>query len=155
MPPRPREVSLTTTLRVSVRMDQSAVALERAIAEEGRRAGRELYLEVARTLDACSVRSSGGVRQRVDVRWIATLIGRFRLPRYRVKADRKTFHPVDRRLRLGRSEASPGVLASVRELAAHGLTYQQLAVVLTHLTGTPFSRQTVWRMLRRAEGDVR
>jgi hypothetical protein len=152
---RAQEVSVTTTLRVNVRTDQSAVALEQAIAEEGRRAARDLYLEVARTLEDCSVRSSGGIRQRVEVRWIATLIGRFRLSRYRVKADGKTFHPVDRRLHLGRSEASPAVLASVRELAGQGLTYQQLAVVLTHVTGTPFSRQTVWRMLRRVSGDVR
>jgi hypothetical protein len=147
-----REVTLSTTLRVKLRSNQDPIALEQAIADEGRRAARDLYVEVARALDADAVRSSGGTRQRLDTRWIATLIGRLRLPRYRVMGDRRSFHPLDERLLLDRSEASPAIVASARTLAAEGLTYRQLAVVLTHFTGAPFSPQTVWRMLRRHNG---
>jgi hypothetical protein len=147
-----REVTLSTTLRVKLRSDQDPIALEQAIADQGRRAARDLYLEVARALDADAVRSSGRIRQRLDTRWVATLIGRFRLARYRVMGDERSFHPLDKRLLLDRSEASPAVVASARTLAAQGLTYRQLAAVLTHFTGAPFSPQTVWRMLRRDEG---
>jgi hypothetical protein len=143
-----RDLTVVTTLRVKYRPDQDLVALEQAIAAEGRRAARDLYLELANFLDVTSVQASAGVRQRLEARWVATLVGRIRLRRYRVKAEGRTFHPLDQRLQLGQAEASPALMASAQELASLGLTYRQIAVVLTHFTGAPIARQTAWRMLR-------
>ncbi len=143
-----RDLTFTTTLRVKYRPDQDLVALEQAIAAEGRRAALGLYLELTSNMDIASVEESAGTRQRLEARWVATLMGRTRLRRYRVKAEGKTFHPLDQRLQLGQAEASPAILASARELATLGLTYRQIAAVLTHFTGAPIARQTAWRMLR-------
>jgi hypothetical protein len=143
-----RHLTFATTLRVQYDPDQDLVALEQAIAAEGRRAARDLYQELASILDAASVQASAGVRQRLEARWVATLMGRIRLQRYRVKADSKTFHPLDQRLQLGQAEASPAILASARALATLGLNYRQIAAVLTQFTGAPIARQTAWRMLR-------
>jgi hypothetical protein len=143
-----RDLTFATSLRVKYHPDEDLVALEQAIAAEGRRAARDLFLELASVLDAESVQASAGVRQRLEVRWVATLMGRIRLRRYRVKAEGKSFHPLEQRLQLGQAEASPAVLASARDLATLGLTYRQIAAVLTQFTGAPITRQTAWRMLR-------
>lgn len=46
-----RELVFTAELRVRYRLDQDPDSLERTIAAEGRRAARELYQELARTMD--------------------------------------------------------------------------------------------------------
>jgi hypothetical protein len=143
-----QQLNFVATLRLSYHPEHDLVALERAMADEGRRAAREFYQELARILDAAVVRRPSEIRQRLERRWVATLMGRVRLQRYRVKKDGKTYHPLDRSLQLGHAEASPALLASARELAAIGLTYRQAAAVLGHFTGAPIAPQTVWRMLR-------
>jgi hypothetical protein len=144
-----RDLTLATTLRVRYDPQQDdPVALEQAIAAEGRRAARDLYLELADTVESACLLSTAGARQRQEERWVATLMGRIRLRRYRVKADGRTSHPLDELLQLGQAEASPALLASARELTDLGLTYRQIAGVLTHFTGDPIAPQTAWRMLR-------
>lgn len=101
-----QELVFTAELRVRYRPAQDPDTLERTIAAEGRRAARELSQELARAMDDESVRTSRGTRQRVEARWVATLMGRIRLRRYRVKTDSGTFHPLDRELELDRAEAS-------------------------------------------------
>jgi hypothetical protein len=70
------------------------------------------------------------------------------LKRYRVKANGRTFQPLDEGLQLGRAEASEALRATARELASLGLNTRQIAAVLTLFTGSALPRQTVWRMLR-------
>ncbi|MDP9295259.1 MAG: hypothetical protein M3O88_01010 [Actinomycetota bacterium] len=142
------QLNFPTTLRLKYDPEQDLVQLERSIADEGRRAARELYQELARLLEAAAVQGPLGVRQRLERRWVATVMGRVRLQRYRVRKNGKTFHPLDQRLQLGQAEASPALLASASELAALGLTYRQAAAVLSHFTGAAVAPQTVWRMLR-------
>lgn len=101
------EVSVVVELRVVVDEGSDPLALERAVLAEGRRAARELYREVFRVLDELATAGSGGARQRLEQRWVATLAGRIRLWRYRVRAGGGSFHPVDRFMHLGRAEASP------------------------------------------------
>lgn len=143
-----RELVFTAELRVRYRPGQDPDSLERTIAAEGRRAARELYQELARAMDDECVGASRGTRQRVEARWVATLMGRVRLRRYRVKTDSGTFHPLDRRLQLDRAEASQALRAGARELASLGLNTRQIAAVLTLFTGSALPRQTVWRILR-------
>ena len=143
-----REVLFTAQLRVRYRSGQGPDTLERTIAAEGRRAARELYQELARAIDDESAGASRGTRQRVEARWVATLMGRVRLRRYRVKTDSGTFHPLDERLQLDRAEASQALRASAGELANLGLSTRQISAVLTLFTGSALPRQTVWRMLR-------
>ncbi len=150
-----QQLNFVATLRLNYHPEKDLVALERAMADEGRRAAREFYQELARILDAAILQGPSEVRQRLEQRWVATLMGRVRLRRYRVKKDGKTFHPLDRSLQLRQAEASPALLASARELAALGLTYRQAAAVLGHFTGAPIAPQTVWRMLRsRSTGSL-
>jgi hypothetical protein len=41
-----------------------------------RRAARELFREVVEVVDELAVRGSGGARQRLEPRWVATVFGR-------------------------------------------------------------------------------
>jgi hypothetical protein len=146
------EVRAQVELRVTVRAGQDPTALERAIAGEGRRAARDLYLRVVSAEDERAVTASGGARQRRESRWVATLFGRVRIFRYRVKLGRESFHPLDRRLDLGRSETSQAIRRLVIELASR-LSYRDVARVVSELTGEPFAFQHVNRIVRE-EPDV-
>lgn len=142
------EVSVQVELTVKVRRGQDPVALERAIATEGRRAARALFLRVVEALDEKAVAVSGGVRQRREPRWIATLVGRVRIRRYRVKDEAASFHPLDRALALGRGEASQALRVLIVELAER-LSHRDVARTLSEITGESISYQHVSRLLRR------
>jgi hypothetical protein len=141
------EVTVQVELRVRVRPGQDATALERAIAEEGRRAARDLYLQVISEVEERAVSASGGTRQRREGRWVATLFGRVRVLRYRVHLASESFHPLDRVLDLRRGEASQVVRRLVVELSKR-LSYRDVARVATELTGEPFAYQHVSRLVR-------
>jgi hypothetical protein len=145
------EISTRVELRVDVRAGQDPVALERAIAAEGRRAARELYLRVLETKDEEAVTAAAGARQRREARWVATLIGRVRIRRYRIKNDAESFHPLDRALGLGRGEASQAVRFLVVDLAQR-LSHRDVARAISEITGERITRQHVSRLLRRKGG---
>jgi hypothetical protein len=147
------EVKAQVELRVTVRAGQDPTALERAIAGEGRRAARELYLRVVSAEDERKVTASGGTRQRRESRWVATLFGRVRISRYRVKLGSDSFHPLDRGLDLGRSESSQAIRRLVIELASR-LSYRDVAKVVSELTGEPFAYQHVNRLVREAPDET-
>ncbi len=106
------EVSVVVELRVAVEDDVDSVALERKICAEGRRAARELYAKVLVALDERATANSGGARQRLEPRWVATLAGRIRLHRYRVKDQDGTHHPLQLHQLPGRL---PRGVASLRD----------------------------------------
>lgn len=141
-----RVVKVSVELAVEVGVD--AVALERAAASEGRRAARELYLQALAEVDRCAVAESGGVRQRVERRWVATVIGRLRIGRSRVRTGDRTSCPLDDVIDLRPGEASPAIRAMVGRLAERRLSSGTIAEVLGEVSGTPFSRHVVQRMLR-------
>jgi hypothetical protein len=142
------EISAQVEMRVYVRSGQDPVALERAIAAEGRRAARELYLWVLEAKDEQAVTTAGGARQRREARWVATLFGRVRIRRYRINHEAESFHPLDRALGLGRGEASQAVRVLVRELAQR-LSHRDVARAVTAITGEPITYQHVNRLLRQ------
>jgi hypothetical protein len=81
------EVSVVVELRVEVDEEGlDPVALEHAVAAEGRRAARELCREALTVLDRAATSASDGARQRLEPRWVATVFGRLRIRRYPVKA---------------------------------------------------------------------
>jgi hypothetical protein len=141
------EVTTQVELRVRVRPRQDPAALERAIAAEGRRAARELYLNVIETLDHQAVSSARGSRQRREARWVATLFGRVRIARYRVKHRQRSWHPLDEILNLRRGEATRAVQQLVTELSDR-LSYREIARFITELTGERFTYQHVSRLIR-------
>lgn len=147
------EVSVVVELRVELESDLDPVALERAILDEGRRAGRELYGEVLRVLDR-SLSARAGAKQRLEPRWIATLAGRIRVWRYRVRAPKGSSHPLDRAMQLGSAEASPALRECVCDLAMR-LPYRQVAELVSRHTGEPFSAQSAWRVLQAEGARVR
>lgn len=142
------EVSVHVELAVKVRRGQDPVALEKAIAAEGRRAARELYMQVVESQDELAVAVSGGVRQRREPRWIATLVGRVRIRRYRVRDESASFHPLDRVLALGRGEASQALRVLIVELAER-LSRRDVARTLSEITGESITYQHVSRLLRQ------
>lgn len=146
------EVTAHVELRVAIPPGQDPTDLEKAIAQEGRRAARELYMRAVSTADEAAVAEAGGIRQRREARWIATLFGRVRVPRYRVKLAADTFHPLDKTLDLRRGEASQAVRKLVIELS-HRMSYRDVAAVVTEITGEPFAYQQVSRLVR--ENDTR
>lgn len=124
------EVSVVVELRVVVEDAADPVALERAVAAEGRRASRELYRGCLKAIDEKAVAASGGARQRLEERWVATTFGRVRIWRYRVKAGGGSICPLDRAIGLGQAEAS-------------------------RLTGEPLSHLSCWRILLAEGARVR
>jgi hypothetical protein len=146
------EVTAQVELRVRVQPGDDPTALERAIAAEGRRAARQLYLRVLSEVEEQAVSASRGTRQRREVRWVATLFGRIRILRYRVQLASESFHPLDDMLDLRRGEASRAVHRLVVELSER-LTYRDVARVLTELTGEPFTYQHVSRIVRNNASD--
>ncbi|HEX9089269.1 MAG TPA: UPF0236 family protein [Arthrobacter sp.] len=148
------EVSVVVELRVAVDEESDPVAFEHAIAAQGRRAARELYREALRALDGLLTEAAGGARQRLEERWVATLVGRIRMWRYRVKGPGGSFHPLDRALRLGQAEPSPALREAVCDLATR-LPYRQAAEVCSRLTGEAFSPLAAWRVVQAEGARVR
>jgi hypothetical protein len=146
------EVTAQVVLRVRVRPGQDPTALERAIADEGRRAARELYQAVVTAEDDRAVGASGGARQRREARWVATLFGRVRILRYRVKVASESFHPLDRTLGLRRNEASPALQLLVVDLS-NRLSHRDVARLVTEVTGETFAYQQVGRLVREHSND--
>jgi hypothetical protein len=149
----PSELTVRLDVDVSVDGVDDAIRLERAIAAEGRRAARELYMQVIQAIDERAVAEAGGIRQRRETRWVATLMGRVRLSRSRVKVDAMTVLPLDRLLGLGRVEASPALQRVVRYLAAR-LSYRDVARVVREITGESFARQDVARIVRNEDHRI-
>ena len=110
-------VSLVVELQVEVDEQPDPLALERAVAAEGRRAARELFTKAVEVIDEQATKISGGARQRREARWVATTFGRVRLSRYRVRRDTKSFHPADLALGLSQSEPSAGLRETICDLA--------------------------------------
>jgi hypothetical protein len=148
------EVSVVVELAVAVDGGVDPVALERAVAEQGRHASKALYREALRVLDGIVTEGAAGARQRLEERWVATTIGRVRIWRYRVKGDAGSFHPLDRALHLSQAEASPALREAVCDLAMR-ISYRQVAEVAARLTGEPISHQSAWRILQDEGARVR
>lgn len=148
------EVSVVVELRVAVQEDLDPVALERAVADEGRRGAKELYREVLRALDQQATELCGGARQRLEERWVATVFGRIRIWRYRVKGPDGSLHPLDRALGLSQAESSPALREAVCDLAAR-VSYRQAAQITARLTGEPFSALAAWRVVQHEGARIR
>jgi hypothetical protein len=82
------------------------------------------------------------------------MMGRVRILRYRVTVDHVSFHPLDRLLDVDRSEASAAVRRMVVDLAGR-LSYREVAKVLTHLMGEPFTYQHVSRIVQNKRSPTR
>ena len=148
------EVSVVVKLRVSVDEQVDPMILEQQMAAEGRRAARELCREALRALDARATAASGGAKQRLEERWVATTFGRIRIWRYRVKGAGASFHPLDRAIGLSQAEASPGLREATCDLATR-IPYRQVAEVVSRLTGEPIGHQSTWRILQAEGARVR
>jgi len=148
------EVSVVVELRVAVDEEPDPVALEHAVAAEGKRAARELLREVLRVADQQATQAADGTRQRLEERWVATTFGRVRIWRYRVKRQGRSFHPLDRAVGLSQAEPSPALREAVCDLATR-VPYRQVAEVVARLTGEPISHQSAWRILQAEGARVR
>lgn len=120
--------------------------LEWGVAMEARRVARDLYLRAIAALEEEAISQYGGARQRREPRWVATVFGRVRLHRYRVRRGDATFHPADEILGLRRGEASVAIRQVALELTRK-LSYRDTAYVLSVLTGERFTYQHVSRLL--------
>jgi hypothetical protein len=138
--------------QVEVRLGEDPATLEWEVATEARRVARDLFLCAVAALEEEAISQSGGARQRREPRWVATVFGRVRLHRYRVRRGDATFHPADEILGLRRGEASVAVREIALELTRK-LSYRDTASVLSVLTGEGFTYQHVARLL--AEGADR
>ena len=159
-PPSPDPESREATahvaldLRVELKPEADLAAIEEMVAAEGRRAARELYREVIRTLDEQVVAETNGSRQRLEERWLATLMGRMRIARYRVKMPSRTLHPLDRVLGLRRSEVSPALARLVVALSST-MSYRNAAQIVSWITGESMSPQACMRITRNARAALR
>jgi hypothetical protein len=149
------EVSVVVELRVEVDEEGlDPVALEHAVAAEGRRAARELYREALTVLDRAATSASDGARQRLEPRWVATVFGRLRIRRYRVKAAGGSSHPLDRLLGLSQAEPTPALRELICDLATR-VPYRQVAAVASRLVGEPVSAQGCWRVVQEEGARIR
>ncbi len=148
------EVSVVVELRVEVDDDLDPVALEQAVAAEGRRGARELYREILRVLDQRATGASAGARQPLEERWVATIFGRVRIARYRVKGPEGSSHPLDRALGWSQAEPSPALREALCDLATR-VPYRQVAHVASRLVGEPVSAQTCWLLVQEQGGRIR
>lgn len=139
-------VSARYDVQVEVRLGEDPATLEWEVAMEARRVARELFLCAVAALEEEAISQSGGTRQRREPRWVATVFGRVRLHRYRVRSGDRTFHPADEILGLRRGEASMAVREIAIELTRK-LSYRDTAYVLSVLTGERFTYQHVGRLL--------
>ena len=142
-------VSARHDVQVEVRLGEDPATLEWEVAMEARRVARELFLCAVATLEEKAISQNGGARQRREPRWVATVFGRVRLHRYRVRSGDRTFHPVDEILGLRRGEASMAIRQLTLELTRK-LSYRDTAYVLSVLTGERFTYQHVGRLLAEA-----
>ena len=142
-------VSARHDIQVEVRLGEDPARLEWEVAMEARRVARDLFLCAVAALEEEAISPSGGARQRREPRWVATVFGRVRLHRYRVRSGDRTFHPVDEILGLRRGEASNAVREIAIELTRK-LSYRDTAYVLSVLTGEHFTYQHVGRLLAEA-----
>ena len=145
---------VTLQLRVELKPDAKLTAIEELVAAEGRRAARELYGEAIRTLDEDVVAETDGSRQRLEERWLATLMGRMRIARYRVRVGSRTLHPLDRLLGLRRSEVSPALARLVVALSST-MSYRNAAQIVSWITGESMSPQACMRITRNARASLR
>lgn len=146
---------MAVVISVDVEPGLDPAVLEQAIESEARRAGRELFQEAVRVLDEQAVTAAGMSRHRLESRWIATLLGRVRIRRYRVRDKAGSFHPLDRALGLGGSQVSPALRKLIFDLALR-LPYRQAAEVASRMIGEPLPHQSIWRVLQdeaRAHND--
>ena len=139
-------VSARHDVQVEVRLGEDPATLEWEVATEARRVARDLYLCAVAALEEEAISQSGGARQRREPRWVATVFGRVRLHRYRVRRGDATFHPADEILGLRRGEASMAIRQIALELTRK-LSYRDTAYVLSVLTGERFTYQHVARLL--------
>jgi hypothetical protein len=141
-------VTARPDIQVEIRLAGDPATLEREIATEARRVARDLYLRAVAALEEEAISQNGGARQRREPRWVATVFGRVRLHRYRVRSGDRTFHPADEILGLRRGEASMAVREIAIELTRK-LSYRDTAYVLSVLTGEHFTYQHVCRLLAK------
>lgn len=144
-------VSARHDVQVEVRLGEDPATLEWEVAMEARRIARDLFLCAVAALEEEEISQSGGARQRREPRWVATVFGRVRLHRYRVKRGDSTVHPADEILGLRRGEASAAIRQTAIELTRK-LSYRDTAYVLSVLTGEHFTYQHVGRLLAEAAG---
>jgi hypothetical protein len=85
---------------------------------------------------------------------VATIFGRVRIWRYRVKAEGRSFHPLDRALGLSQAEPSAALREAVCDLATR-IPYRQVGEVTSRLTGEPFSHLSAWRVLQEEGARIR
>ena len=142
-------VSARHDVQVEVTLGEDPATLEWEVAMEARRVARELFLCAVAALEEEAISQCGGARQRRESRWVATVFGRVRLHRYRVRSGDRTFHPADEILGLRRGEASKAVREIAIELTRK-LSYRDAAYVLSVLTGERFTYQHVGRLLAGA-----
>lgn len=147
-------VSVLVELQVEVDHRPDPLALEQKVASQGRRAAQELFREVVTVVDEQAVEGSGGARQRLEPRWVATVFGRVRVWRYRVRREGASFHPLDDALGLAQSEASSGLRETICELALR-LPYRQAAEVASRITGDEVNHLSAWRVLQSEGARVR
>jgi hypothetical protein len=133
-------VSARHDVQVEVRLGEDPATLEWEVATEARRVARDLFLCAVAALEEEAISQSGGARQRREPRWVATVFGRVRLHRYRVRRGDATFHPADEILGLRRGEASMAIRQIALELTRK-LSYRDTAYVLSVLTGERFTYQ--------------
>lgn len=145
------KVSVVVELCVDLQLGDNPVQMERAILAEGRRAARELYIKALQTLDEAALSCLQGARQRLEPRYIATLFGRVRIHRWRVRSrERGSFHPLDRALHLGQAEPSAALRETLCDLATR-IPYRQVAEVSQTITGEVIGHLLAWRVVQ-AEG---
>jgi hypothetical protein len=93
------EVSVVVKPRVVVQEDLDPVAIAQAVTE-ARRGARVLFKEVLPLVDERSTETSGGFRQRLEQRWVATTLRARADLALRVRNSSGSFHPLDRCLGL-------------------------------------------------------
>jgi hypothetical protein len=143
-------VSARHDVQVEVRLGEDPATLEWEVAMEARRVAGDLFLCAIAALEEEAISQNGGARQRRESRWVATVFGRVRLHRYRVRSGDRTFHPADEILGLRRGEASTAIRQIANELTRK-LSYRNTAYVLSVFTGERFTYQHVGRLLAEAD----
>lgn len=147
-------VSLVVELSVDVDVDMDPVAFERQVDAEGKRASRALYVKALQVQDDQVSAQAQGARQRLEPRWIATMFGRVRIHRYRIRGQDKSFHPLDRQMHLGQSEPSAAFRELVCDLAVR-IPYRQAAELTGRVCGEEISPQAAWRVVQQEGGRLR
>lgn len=148
------KVSVKVELQIDVEPGENPVKIEQKIAEQGRRAGRELFCAVLQFLDERAVKGSGAAKQRLEPRWVATTFGRVRLHRYRVKGSEGSFHPLDQVFGLGQSEPSPALREMICDLSVR-IPFRQVADIASRMSADQMTHLTAWRILRTEGKRVR